>query len=145
EACNLEDTDLIMVHDAARPCVRESDIRDLLNVAMTEPAGAILATPVVETVKRVRHDVVAGTVDRSTLWAAQTPQVFRAGRLREALLAARREGFTVTDEASAIEHAGLRVAVVPGHRDNLKVTTPEDVELAAFYLDTVFCSSGMRA
>ena len=98
--------------------------------------GGLLAEPVVDTLKRAgAGDRVVATVDRSDLWRAQTPQMFRLGVLHAALRGALEAGFLVTDEASAIEWAGHRPIMVEGHSDNLKVTRPEDLPLAAYFLD----------
>ena len=132
---DLSADDWVMVHDAARPCIRARDISRLVQAVDSDPVGGILAVPVVETVKRSddnsRIDV---TVSREGLWLAQTPQMFRFGLLKDALDGAAREGVTVTDEASAIEWMGLAPLLVEGHRDNLKVTTPEDIKLAEQFL-----------
>ncbi|MEQ8516282.1 MAG: 2-C-methyl-D-erythritol 4-phosphate cytidylyltransferase, partial [Chromatocurvus sp.] len=94
------------------------------------------AQPVPDTVKRAVDGRVADTIDRSDLWLAQTPQMFRIGELRSALAAARQGGFAVTDEASAMERAGATVQLVPAPRCNLKVTSPGDIQLVRFYLES---------
>ncbi len=119
--------DWMLVHDAARPCLPRADLERLLAEAKGEEVGAILALPVADTVKRVAQSRITATEDRSSLWLAQTPQMFRTGLLAEALRAAKGE---VTDEAAAVEQLGLRPRVVPGSRENLKVTYPEDVAMA---------------
>jgi 2-C-methyl-D-erythritol 4-phosphate cytidylyltransferase len=124
--------DWMLVHDAARPCLPDADLKQLIAECKNDEIGGILALPVAETVKKVAKDEagaqrVAGTEDRSQLWLAQTPQMFRAGLLAQALQ--RAEG-AVTDEASAIEQMGLKPRVVTGSRRNLKVTHPEDVAIA---------------
>lgn len=122
-----------LVHDAARPCLSHEDLDRLLEVR--DDNGAILAIPVTDTIKRANSDKeIIATEDRSQLWQAQTPQFFRADLLKNALTQALREGATITDEASAMEHAGFRPHLVPGRSDNLKVTRPEDLALAEFYL-----------
>jgi 2-C-methyl-D-erythritol 4-phosphate cytidylyltransferase len=123
--------DWMLVHDAARPCLPRADLARLLAEAKGEEIGAILALPVADTVKRVAESRIVATEDRASLWLAQTPQMFRAGLLAEALRAARGE---VTDEAAAVEQLGLRPRVVPGSRENLKVTYPEDVAMAEVLL-----------
>lgn len=122
--------DWVLVHDAARPCVRVENIQRLIARATAENCGAILATPVADTLKKASAMHVAHTVNREFLWAAHTPQMFRVGQLREALTNALRAQVPVTDEASAIEHAGGRVLLVPDSRDNIKITQPEDLGLA---------------
>ena len=123
--------DWMLVHDAARPCLPAADLRKLLDEGSGDAIGAILALPVAETVKRAGKDEggvqrVAATEDRSQLWLAQTPQMFRIGLLIQAL--SRAPG--ATDEAAAVEGLGLRPRLVLGSRENLKVTFPQDVAIA---------------
>ena len=124
--------DWLLVHDAARPCVPRADIERLIAETGEDRIGGILALPVADTVKRVAKDEgglqrVAGTEDRSQLWLAQTPQMFRCALLMEALKSAKA---AVTDEASAVEQLGLRPRMVLGSRQNIKVTFPEDISIA---------------
>lgn len=127
--------DWVLVHDAARPCLLPADGERLVAAVLAAGTGALLAEPVVDTIKQVTADGrVLGTLDRSQLWRAQTPQMFRLGELVAALEGALQAGAAITDEASAMEWAGHPVAVVPGSLRNLKVTVPEDLALAAFYL-----------
>ena len=124
--------DWMLVHDAARPCLPGEDLQNLIRETGGDQIGGILALPVTETVKKVAKDEagaqrIAGTEDRSQLWLAQTPQMFRAGLLAQALQSA--QG-AVTDEASAIEQMGLKPRLVAGSRRNLKVTYPEDLAMA---------------
>ncbi|HZM37389.1 MAG TPA: 2-C-methyl-D-erythritol 4-phosphate cytidylyltransferase [Burkholderiales bacterium] len=124
--------DWMLVHDAARPCLPERDLKFLIEELQDDQIGGLLALPVSDTVKRAAKDEagaqrVAGTEDRAQLWLAQTPQMFRAGLLAQALRTAR---VTVTDEASAVESLGLRPRLVAGSRENLKVTWPEDLAIA---------------
>jgi 2-C-methyl-D-erythritol 4-phosphate cytidylyltransferase len=124
--------DWVLVHDAARPCLPKADLERLIEEVKADQIGGILAFPVAETVKKVAKDEggaqrIAGTEDRSQLWLAQTPQMFRAGLLAQAL---RQAGNSVTDEAGAIEKMGLKPRLVAGSRDNLKVTYPEDIVIA---------------
>ena len=129
------ENDWVLVHDAARPCVRLHDIDKLITELKDHPVGGILAVPVHDTIKRSNMAAeIVGTVDRRQLWQAQTPQMFRLNSLRAALHHAIQDGFIVTDEASAMEHLGLQPKLVEGHSDNIKVTRPEDVQLAEFYL-----------
>lgn len=129
------DDDWVLVHDAARPCLRPDDVLKLIDTLAGDPVGGLLGLPMADTVKRVDDDGrVEATVPREALWRALTPQMFRLGPLRDALQQALAEGFLVTDEASAIEHAGLAPRMVEGHGDNIKVTRPEDLQLAALYL-----------
>jgi 2-C-methyl-D-erythritol 4-phosphate cytidylyltransferase len=117
--------DWMLVHDAARPCLPAEDLKSLLS--SEDPVGAILAIPVSDTVKRAAGDRILATEDRSQLWLAQTPQMFRAGLLLQALQRARG---LVTDEASAVEQMGLKPRLVAGSRANIKVTWPEDLTMA---------------
>ena len=128
--------DWVLVHDAARPCLQLAEISGLIERVLATGTGGILAQPIVDTVKLAGEDaLVAATLDRNTLWCAQTPQMFRLGELHDALVAAKRQGLPVTDEASAMELAGLPVQLVPGTSRNLKVTLPADLRLAAWYLE----------
>lgn len=128
------DDDWVLVHDVARPCVRINDIEQLLATIATHPAGGLLANRVRDTMKRGNGDEVAETVSRDNLWHALTPQVFRYGLLRAALLSAKVQGLVVTDEAQAIELQGEKPLLVEGARDNLKITYPEDLQLAEAFL-----------
>ena len=125
------DDDLVMVHDAVRPCVAVTDIERVVATARHQPHGALLAAPVWDTLKRVGPDgSVADTLDRSRLWRAYTPQVFRLRPLRAALAKAIADGVPVTDEAQAMERAGARPHLVEGSPGNIKITHPEDLPLA---------------
>jgi 2-C-methyl-D-erythritol 4-phosphate cytidylyltransferase len=127
--------DWVLVHDAARPCVRRDDIRALMSGVEADSDGGLLGVPVADTMKRVAADGrVTATVDRGGLWHALTPQMFRLEALRAALRQAIAANSLVTDEASAMELAGYRPLMVQGHRDNIKITLPADLALAAFYL-----------
>jgi 2-C-methyl-D-erythritol 4-phosphate cytidylyltransferase len=127
--------DWVLVHDAARPCVRREDIDHLVEMVMEHPVGGLLGTPVRDTMKRTdAADRIEATVERNQLWHAFTPQMFRVGLLKEALKGALDAGFLVTDEASAVEMAGHRPIMVEGHADNLKITRPEDLPLAGYFL-----------
>ncbi|MCV6605619.1 MAG: 2-C-methyl-D-erythritol 4-phosphate cytidylyltransferase [Porticoccaceae bacterium] len=128
------DDDWVLVHDIARPCVRPGDIQTLMAELVSHPVGGILAAPMADTVKRVADQNIAATEDRSQLWAAYTPQMFRYGLLRQALTVVRQQGVTPTDEAAAIEALGLSHRVVEGQRDNIKITRAEDLAIAAAIL-----------
>jgi 2-C-methyl-D-erythritol 4-phosphate cytidylyltransferase len=123
----LEADDWILVHDAARPCLPRKDLDTLIRETSADEVGGILALPVVDTVKKAFQNRIESTEDRSLLWLAQTPQMFRAGLLAQAL---ERATGTPTDEASAIEQMGLRPRLVAGSRANLKVTWAEDLAIA---------------
>ena len=109
----------VLVHDAARPCLHPDDLNALLALTAYSRVGGILA---------------AHTVERTDLWHALTPQLFPLDLLRDCLIRALDEGATITDEASALEHCGYHPELVAGRGDNIKVTRPEDLALAAFYL-----------
>ena len=131
--------DLVLVHDVARPCVAVDDLCKLEQAALEHEAGALLATPVADTIKRDDgHGLVAQTQDRRGLWQAQTPQGFRYGLLRQALEAALGPcgigSDRVTDESSAVEALGLLPCLVQGRRDNIKITHPEDLPMAELIL-----------
>jgi len=127
--------DWVLVHDAVRPCLRGSDIDRLLHHLAGHPVGGLLGVPVRDTMKRTdAAGAVLATVSREYLWHAYTPQMFRFDLLRDALAEALRQGLLVTDEAAAMEWAGHRPLLVEGHADNLKITRPEDLALAAFFL-----------
>ena len=124
-----EAADIVLVHDAVRPFVSPALITAVIDAARRHGA-AICALPVRETVKRVVDGYVESTVDRSALWAVQTPQAFRAALLREAHDKARRDAFRGTDEAMLVERLGHPVRVVPGSEENVKLTTPGDLRRA---------------
>ena len=128
--------DWVLVHDAARPCLRKSDLSLLLNSLSDHEVGGILALPVRDTMKRsgIDSNIIKETVDRAGLWHALTPQMFKFGMLYDALVSALNKNEQVTDEASAIELFGYQPVLVEGHADNLKITRPEDLALAEFYL-----------
>ncbi|SEP79918.1 2-C-methyl-D-erythritol 4-phosphate cytidylyltransferase [Ectothiorhodospira magna] len=132
---HVDSQDWVLVHDAARPCLSDEDLDHLLDTLHNDPVGGILATPVRDTKKRAGPDGrIAATVDRGAMWRAFTPQMFRLGALEQALAQALAEDFLVTDEASAMEHAGQAPLLVEGSARNIKITQPEDLSLAAFYL-----------
>jgi 2-C-methyl-D-erythritol 4-phosphate cytidylyltransferase/2-C-methyl-D-erythritol 4-phosphate cytidylyltransferase/2-C-methyl-D-erythritol 2,4-cyclodiphosphate synthase len=124
--------DWVLVHDAARCLVPPAAVRRLIEACRDDPVGGLLALPVADTLKRSTaegegHERVEVTVPRTAIWAAQTPQMFRIGPLREALRAGlARADLAITDEASAIEAQGLQPRLVRGDDDNFKVTWPED-------------------
>ncbi len=126
--------DWVMVHDAARPCVRHEDITRLLDEVTDLRSGGILALPISDTVKQSADGRIAATVPRERLWRAQTPQLFGLGALTDALEKALIDDYVVTDEASAMEHAGFAPKLVAGHSDNIKITVPGDLALAAFIM-----------
>jgi 2-C-methyl-D-erythritol 4-phosphate cytidylyltransferase len=131
-ADRVDDDDRILVHDAARPCLGAAELARLIDEAGGEDGGGLLAVPLADTLKRGEDGRVSTTLERSSLWCAQTPQLFRFGSLRAALAAGALAG--ITDEASAMERAGHAPRLVTGVSSNLKVTTPEDVVLAGAVL-----------
>ena len=142
ESLNADPADLVCIHDAARPFVTSAETRSVL-VAAEKTGAAIAATPVVDTLKRVDGDRIVSTVDRKGLFAAATPQVFRADLLARAFAAAE-DATDVTDEAALIEELGVTVAVVPVSRLCFKVTTPEDLEMAEALIRSRTPESGKR-
>lgn len=131
-----DDGDWVLVHDVARPCVRLSDISALIEQLKDHSVGGILACPALDTMKRSNAaSELQGTVSREHLWHALTPQMFRLGPLREALESVLAKGDIVTDEAAAMESFGYTPLLVPGSRDNIKITYPDDLALAQYFLD----------
>jgi 2-C-methyl-D-erythritol 4-phosphate cytidylyltransferase len=127
--------DWVLVHDAARPCLRPADLDLLIETLLDDEVGGLLGIPVRDTMKRAEAmDRVGATVDRAALWHAFTPQMFRLGRLHAALSDALAADHMVTDDASAMERAGQAPRLVEGHADNIKITRAEDLPLARFYL-----------
>ncbi|MGR5177594.1 2-C-methyl-D-erythritol 4-phosphate cytidylyltransferase [Vibrio parahaemolyticus] len=125
-----------LVHDAARPCITLADITKLIYEVSTHPVGGILAAPVKDTMKRANDaNGIDHTVERTGLWHALTPQMFKAELLHSVLTDGLSEGIAITDEASAVEWAGLSPLLVEGRSDNIKITRPEDLALAEFYLN----------
>lgn len=137
DALHVDQSDdvLVLVHDAARPCLDGADLDRLIAAARDSDDGALLAAPVRDTLKRIDRDGrSAGTEAREHLWRAFTPQAARLGVLRDALRRALDAGLAITDEAMALEHAGLRPRLVEGREDNIKLTTPADRALVEFLL-----------
>lgn len=122
--------DIIAIHDGVRPFVSKDRIENCLTIA-TKTGAAILATPVTDTVKQGedKSGIISCTLDRKSLWLAQTPQMFRYGIIRDAHETAIREGLEATDDAMLVERTGVHVHVVPGSRKNIKITTPDDLSL----------------
>lgn len=127
-------TDWVLVHDAARPCLDPADLERLVSEVRSGGAGGLLAAPVADTIKRAVDGRVVATLDRDALWRALTPQMFPLGALLDALVRAHEAGASVTDEAAAMELAGHQPRLVAGRADNIKVTQPEDLLLAAAIL-----------
>ena len=127
--------DFVLVHDAARPNLGQEDLQQLLERGRNDPIGAILASPVRDTLKRAGDDGgIDGTEPRQRLWRALTPQLFRRLQLSRALEEAGKAGVEVTDESMAMELQGLRPLLIEGSEDNFKVTTPADLARFEFIL-----------
>jgi len=127
--------DWVLVHDAARPCIRSGDIDLLISSLEVHEVGGLLALPVRDTMKRqntTQH--VSETVDRNGLWHALTPQMFPLEILRDAVHEAIESDSIITDESSAIERLGKKPLLVEGHEDNIKITRPVDLNLAEMYM-----------
>ncbi len=128
-ANGADDNDWVLVHDAARPNLARSDLDNLLVELANDPVGGLLAVPAKDTLKRAdANGRVAETVDRSLIWQAYTPQMFRLGALHRALADSLVSNVSITDEASAIEWAGQSPRLIEGRADNIKITRPEDLE-----------------
>ena len=128
----------VLVHDAARPCLEFADIDALINSCRQTNHGGILASPVRDTMKTSDSQLqVTATVERSTLWHALTPQMFQTKLLIDAIERALADDAVVTDESSAIEYVGLPSLLVEGSSENIKITRPEDLALASFYLSRI--------
>lgn len=138
-ALKLCDDDWVLVHDACRPCLSHQDIDRLIIAVADDAVGGVLAVPMSDTVKYVKHGRIQKTIDRTELWRAQTPQMFRYGLLREGLRQALAQDYPVTDEASAVEFLGKQPLVVPGSATNIKITYPHDVKMAQYYLEHDLC------
>lgn len=128
-ANGADDNDWVLVHDAARPNLTRADLDNLLAELADDPVGGLLAVPAKDTLKRAdANGRVTETVDRSLIWQAYTPQMFRLGALHRALADSLVSNVAITDEASAIEWAGQSPRLIEGRADNIKVTRPEDLE-----------------
>jgi 2-C-methyl-D-erythritol 4-phosphate cytidylyltransferase len=131
----VRERDWVLVHDAARPCLRHDDLQRLLDHGCAHGVGAILAAPLRDTLKRAdARGEIEASEPRERLWRALTPQLFRRATLERALEAAIASSSAVTDEAMAMERIGLKPLLVEGAEDNIKITTPADLALAEFVL-----------
>ena len=137
-SCGLQaipqEADIVAIHDGARACVTPEEINAVV-VAATEHGAAVLGTPVTDTIKRVQGDQVIETLDRSTLRAVQTPQAFRREVIFRAHRAARESGYLGTDDTALVERMGEAVTIVPGRADNIKITSPEDLDMGLHILE----------
>ncbi|MDD7804986.1 MAG: 2-C-methyl-D-erythritol 4-phosphate cytidylyltransferase [Endozoicomonas sp. (ex Botrylloides leachii)] len=130
------DNDWIMVHDAVRPCIRQADLEWLVECVRNHEVGGLLGAMVKDTIKRTSIDgSIIETVDRSELWHAFTPQMFKRKPLEQALTRVITDKVSVTDEASAMEYSGYHPLMVEGHGDNIKVTQGVDLALASLYIE----------
>jgi 2-C-methyl-D-erythritol 4-phosphate cytidylyltransferase len=130
----------VLVHDAARPCVSHTDIDNLISSCLTHNYGGVLAAPVRDTMKRSTpkkstYNLIKNTVEREDLWHALTPQCYKTKELKDAIEQGLAQGIDITDESSAIEYANLPSLLVPGSSENIKITHPNDLALATFYLN----------
>ncbi|MFP5344061.1 MAG: 2-C-methyl-D-erythritol 4-phosphate cytidylyltransferase, partial [Gammaproteobacteria bacterium] len=130
----VDPNDWVLVHDAARCLVTPALIDRLIDACLDDEVGGLLAQPVADTLKHGPAGRVAATLPREGHWLAQTPQMFRLGRLTEALEYVIKNTIPVTDDAAAVEALGERPLLVEGHADNIKITRPGDLALAEFYL-----------
>lgn len=129
-----DDVDIVAIHDGARPCVTPRIIEETVRLAKRHGSG-VAAVKITDTIKEVeRNMVVTCTVDRTKLWAVQTPQTFSVELLNKAYGFVEKKKMTVTDEASAVETLGEKVYLAPSSLSNIKITTPEDLALAAMIL-----------
>ena len=161
-----DDSDLVLIHDAARPAVGSQDINRVIEAAMFEPYGAILATPVADTLKHsyqqcephsehigkslhinegIAKNYITRTIDRNQIWQAQTPQVFRLAQLKQVLTHITEQQLTITDEASAFECLQLPIRLVDGSRQNIKLTYPDDEMLLSAILSAQFPAQSQRS
>lgn len=131
-----QDSDIVLIHDAARPGVTRKLVEGSIRRLLSKRDGVLVAIPVADTLKRVEKGIVIATLDRSVLWRAQTPQVFPYPEILEAYERAEREGFRATDDSAVYQWAGGRVRLFPGEETNLKVTTRHDLHLARVLLET---------
>ena len=128
-------SDWVLVHDAVRPCLRQGDLLALIQCVKTNRTGAVLGTRLVDTLKLVgTHNRVRRTIDRTGLWHALTPQVFRLGDLCKGIEQALDSGHFVTDESMAMEHCGIFPEIIEGHPSNIKLTVPGDLPALELFL-----------
>ena len=137
--------DWVLVHDAVRPCVRTSDIENLIQKVSLHSIGGLLGSPVDNTLKRVDKELtVIETVDRESYWNALTPQMFRFALLKESIQTVVVSGKQVTDEAGAMEVAGFKPIMIAGHKDNIKITVEADLVLASQILKNQASDNGSK-
>ncbi|MEW6992147.1 2-C-methyl-D-erythritol 4-phosphate cytidylyltransferase [Colwelliaceae bacterium 6441] len=131
----------VLVHDAARPCLEIKDLNHLIESCIAKDVGGILATPVRDTMKRGKHNMIQETVERAELWHALTPQMFPTLTLKNAIEKALAANVSITDEASAIEFAGGSSQLIVGSSENIKITQPDDLAFAEFILNKQLVSN----
>lgn len=137
--------DWVLVHDAVRPCVRTSDIENLIQKVSLHSIGGLLGSPVDNTLKRVDKKLtVIETVDRESYWNALTPQMFRFALLKESIQTVVVSGEQVTDEAAAMEVAGFKPIMIAGQKDNIKITVEADLVLASQILKNQASDNGSK-
>lgn len=126
----------VLVHDAARPCFKHRDLSQLITYCIEHDHGGILASPVRDTMKLANaQQLVSTTLERSQMWHALTPQMYKAAELTHAINSALANSIVITDESSAMEASGYASGLVSGSSDNIKITQPEDLSLAEFILN----------
>ncbi|MDU9695511.1 MULTISPECIES: 2-C-methyl-D-erythritol 4-phosphate cytidylyltransferase [Priestia] len=140
---NLKQAQMVLIHDGARPFVQQNTIHELVEKAASDKA-AVLAVPVKDTIKRVEQGTVIETVERSSLWAIQTPQAFLFDVVMDAHEKAKTNEYLGTDDASLVEKAGQKVSIVEGNYDNIKLTTPEDLLYAEAILTKLNRTEGVE-
>lgn len=125
----------VLVHDAARPCLALNDLDSLIDACLTANIGGILASPVRDTMKRGKDDLIQATVERVDLWHALTPQMYPTTQLKTAIEQALDAQAVITDEASAIEFSGGKSQLISSSSENIKITHPDDLALAEFIIN----------
>ena len=126
--------DWVLVHDAVRPCIKKTDVQNLIGEIFNHSVGGILATRAIDTIKKIKDKGEVSTIDRKKLYHAQTPQMFRFGILKEAINNAIEINNHITDESEAVEDLGHLIKIVTGSKSNIKITQEDDLELANYYL-----------
>ena len=131
---NAKPNDWVLVHDAARPCIRKEDINKLIEEVADDKVGGILANRIVDTVKQINNGGLVSTIDRQKLYIAQTPQMFRYAILKDSIEKAIKSNMHITDESEALESQNYSIRIVEGSSSNIKITTQEDIHLANYFL-----------
>ena len=131
---NAKPNDWVLVHDAARPCIRKEDINKLIEEVADDKVGGILANRIVDTVKQINNGGLVSTIDRQKLYIAQTPQMFRYAILKDSIEKAIKSNMHITDESEALESLNYSIRIVEGSSSNIKITTQEDIHLANYFL-----------